>query len=40
MDPNPEKIVIGIAELVVVHNPAILITIGLGHAWRSQFVIR
>ncbi|HMB45192.1 MAG TPA: chemotaxis protein CheD [Candidatus Methanoperedens sp.] len=30
MDPNPEKIIIGIAELVVVHNPAILITIGLG----------
>ena len=30
MDPNPEKITIGIAELVVVHNPAILTTIGLG----------
>lgn len=30
MDPNPEKIIIGIAEFVVVHNPAVLITIGLG----------
>jgi len=30
MDPNPEKIIIGIAELVVVHNPAVLVTIGLG----------
>ena len=30
MDPKPEKIIIGIAELVVVHNPAVLVTIGLG----------
>ena len=30
MDSNPEKIIVGIADLVVVHNPAILITIGLG----------
>src|SRR4030065_1796462 len=30
MDTNPEKIIIGIAEFVVVHNPAVLITIGLG----------
>jgi len=30
MEPKPEKIIIGIADLVVVHNPAILITIGLG----------
>ena len=30
MDSKPEKIIIGIAELVVVHNPAILVTIGLG----------
>lgn len=30
MDPKSEKIVIGIAELVVVHNPAVLVTIGLG----------
>src|SRR3972149_7006364 len=29
MEPKPEKIIIGIADLVVVHNPAILITIGL-----------
>lgn len=30
MDQNPEKIIIGIAEIAVVHNPAILVTIGLG----------
>lgn len=30
MDPKPEKIIVGIADLVVVHNPAILVTIGLG----------
>jgi chemotaxis protein CheD len=30
MDHNPEKIIIGIADLVVVHNPAVLVTIGLG----------
>lgn len=30
MDSSPEKIIIGIADLVVVHNPAILVTIGLG----------
>ncbi len=30
MDTNPEKIIIGIADLVVVHNPAILVTVGLG----------
>lgn len=30
MDSNPEKIIVGIADLAVVHNPAILITIGLG----------
>jgi len=30
MDSKPEKIFIGIADLVVVHNPAVLVTIGLG----------
>ena len=30
MDSKPEKIIIGIADLIVVHNPAILVTIGLG----------
>lgn len=30
MDPKEEKIIIGIADYVVVHNPAVLVTIGLG----------
>jgi chemotaxis protein CheD len=30
MDIKPEKIIIGIADYVVVHNPAVLVTIGLG----------
>jgi chemotaxis protein CheD len=30
MDSNQEKIIVGIADLVVVHNPAVLVTIGLG----------
>jgi len=30
MDTKQEKIIIGIADYVVVHNPAILVTIGLG----------
>lgn len=30
MESNPEKIIVGIADLVVVHNPAVLVTIGLG----------
>lgn len=30
MDAKQEKIFVGIADLVVVHNPAILVTIGLG----------
>ena len=30
MDTKQEKIIIGIADYVVVHNPAVLVTIGLG----------
>jgi len=30
MDVKPEKILIGIADYAVFHNPAILVTIGLG----------
>ncbi len=30
MDTKQEKIIIGIADYIVVHNPAILVTIGLG----------
>src|SRR5450759_1725317 len=30
MDAKQEKIIIGIADYVVVHNPAVLVTIGLG----------
>lgn len=30
MESNQEKIFVGIADLVVVHNPAVLVTIGLG----------
>lgn len=30
MDTNQEKIIIGIADYVIVHNPAVLVTIGLG----------
>jgi chemotaxis protein CheD len=30
MDEKQEKIIIGIADYVVVHNPALLVTIGLG----------
>jgi len=30
MESNQEKIIVGIADLVVVHNPAVLVTIGLG----------
>jgi len=30
MDTKQEKIIIGIANYVVVHNPAVLVTIGLG----------
>jgi chemotaxis protein CheD len=30
MDIKPEKIIIGIADYIVVHNPAVLVTIGLG----------
>ncbi len=30
MDTKQEKIIIGIAEYVVVHNPAVLVTLGLG----------
>lgn len=30
MNQTGEKIIIGIADLVVVHNPAVLVTIGLG----------
>ncbi len=30
MEPIQEKIIVGIADLAVVHNPAILVTIGLG----------
>lgn len=30
MNSNQEKIIVGIAEFAVVHNPAVLVTIGLG----------
>lgn len=30
MESNQEKIIVGIADLIVVHNPAVLVTIGLG----------
>jgi len=30
MDSASEQIIVGIADIVVVHNPAVLITIGLG----------
>jgi len=40
MDQKPEKIIVGIADLAVVHNPAILVTIGLGSCVASRFAIQ
>ncbi len=37
MDPKLEKIIVGIADLAVVHNPAILVTIGLGSCVAISF---
>ncbi len=37
MDMVKEKIVVGIADLVVVHNPAVLVTIGLGSCVAVSF---
>jgi chemotaxis protein CheD len=37
MDMVREKIIVGIADLVVVHNPAVLVTIGLGSCVAISF---
>lgn len=37
MDTKQEKIIIGIADYVVVHNPAILVTVGLGSCVGISF---
>ncbi len=37
MDMVREKIIVGIADLVVVHNPAVLVTIGLGSCVAVSF---
>lgn len=37
MDLVKEKIIVGIADLVVVHNPAVLVTIGLGSCVAVSF---
>ncbi len=37
MDMVKEKIIVGIADLVVVHNPAVLVTIGLGSCVAVSF---
>ncbi|VVB96183.1 Chemoreceptor glutamine deamidase CheD [uncultured archaeon] len=37
MDLVKEKIIIGIADLAVVHNPAVLVTIGLGSCVAISF---
>ncbi len=37
MEPKPEKIFVGIADLAVVHNPAVLVTIGLGSCVAISF---
>ncbi len=37
MDSKPEKIFVGIADLAVVHNPAVLVTIGLGSCVAISF---
>jgi chemotaxis protein CheD len=37
MDLVKEKIIVGIADLAVVHNPAVLVTIGLGSCVAISF---